>query len=299
MKRRGRVVARAGAFAVLALVLSACIKLDMDLSVHSDDTVDGTVIFALSKQLIALSGQSPEDLLGTDAPVPSDAEGVTTEPYEDDKFQGQRFTFDAVPLAQLNQGGTDEDALRITREGDTYTVNGALDLSSGATGATGLTGFPGAEELFQGAELRIRLTFPGEVLSSNGQVDGNTVTWVPKVGERLELQATASAIDNGAAGGGNTLLFVIVGAAIVVVAIVVGVLLARRRRSGAAEPAPAPMDEGAIAAPPPAATPSTAVPVSTPPEAAPPPASASAPSGAEPSPPPPPPSEPPPEPGEA
>lgn len=48
---------RLGAFAMLALLLSACIKLDMNLTVNGDDTVDGTVIFALNKELIELSGQ--------------------------------------------------------------------------------------------------------------------------------------------------------------------------------------------------------------------------------------------------
>jgi hypothetical protein len=239
MTGRRRTLVRAGAFAVLAVLFSACIKLDMNLTVASDNTVSGTVIFALNKQLIELSGQSADDLLGSTAPVPSGVQGVDTEPYEDDQFQGQKFTFDAVPLAQFNQENGDADQLRISRQGDTFTVTGALDLSSagggsGASGATGLSGFPGADEIFKSAQLKITLTFPGAVKSSNGQVNGNTVTWVPKVGERLELHATASAIGSGGSSSSSTTMLLIIAAVVVVAAIVVGILVARRRQPAVA-----------------------------------------------------------------
>ena len=100
MTRSRRALARIGAFAVLAVLLSACIKLDMNLTVNSDDTVDGTIIFALNKQLIELSGQSADDLLGDSGPIPTDAEGVSTKPYEDDEFQGQEVTLDAKTLTE-------------------------------------------------------------------------------------------------------------------------------------------------------------------------------------------------------
>ena len=75
--------------------------------------------------------------------------------------------------------------------------------------------------------------------ASGGQVDGNTVTYVPKFGERLEINATGSAIDNGEAadvtGGSSdsnlTLILIIVGA-VVVVLIVVFLVLRSRRQHG-------------------------------------------------------------------
>jgi hypothetical protein len=245
MTRRRWTVARAVAVGGLAVLLSGCMKLDMDLQVNADDTVSGKVIFALDKQLLELTGQSAEDVLGTDAPVPTDAEGVSAEPYEDDEFTGQQFSFDAVPLSRFNEG-EDPDALQIVREGDVFRVSGALDLS----GATGATGVPGFEDAFQGAELRIRISFPGEVTGSNGSVDGNTVTWEPKVGERLEIHATASAIE-GAGGGSNLPLILILVGAVAVLAIVIAVVASRRR--GGAPPAAA-EEPGAEAASPIAST---------------------------------------------
>jgi hypothetical protein len=75
MKGKARTVARIGAFAVLALLLSGCIKLTMDLQVDSDDTVSGTIQLGIQKELLELSGGSVQDLLGSDSPFPSDAPG--------------------------------------------------------------------------------------------------------------------------------------------------------------------------------------------------------------------------------
>jgi phosphatidylinositol mannoside-binding LppM-like protein len=228
MTHRWRTVGRIAGLGILALLLSACLKLDMDLQVSENNTVSGSMIFGVDKQLLELTGGSLDDFLGTDSPLPSDAEGVTTEPFEDDEFIGQRFVFDSVPLETLSSGTPDE--LRITREGDSFTVTGALDLSSGltgATGATGATGFPGAEQFLQGADLQVRITFPGPVTDTNGEVDGNTVTWVPVVGERLELRATASAIPSG--GDSNLTMLLIIAAVIVAVAVAVGIIVAQRR----------------------------------------------------------------------
>ena len=251
---RWRTAGRVAAFGALAVLLSACLKLDMDLRVSADDTVSGNVIFAMDKELLELTGQSVEDVLGADAPVPTDAQGVSAAPYEDDQFAGQQFSFDAVPLAQFNQD-EDPESLTIVREGDTFRVSGVLDLS----GATGATGLPGFEDAFQGAELRIRISFPGEVTDSNGDVDGNTVTWVPAIGERLELQATASAIESAGGGSNLTLILIVVGV-VVVLAVVVAVVTARKR---GAKPSPA--EEGAAAGPPPAVPP--AAPTTPEPEA--------------------------------
>lgn len=248
---RSRTVVRAAAFGALAVLLGACMKLDMDLQVSADDTVSGKLIFAIDKELLELTGQSAEDVLGTEAPIPTDVEGVSAEAYEDDEFAGQQFSFESVPLAQFNSS-EDPESLKILREGDVFRVSGVLDLS----GATGATGVPGFEDAFQNADLRIRIAFPGEVTEANGEIDGNTVTWTPAIGERLELQATASAIE-GAGGGSNLTLILIVAGVVLVLAIVVGVMMSRRRVApagpageavtGAMPPAaPAPPAEGSM-----------------------------------------------------
>jgi hypothetical protein len=299
MISRARTIGRLAAFGLLALLLSACLKLDMDLEVNSDDTVSGRVIFAVQKELLDLAGGNVQDILGTDAPLPEDVEGVTVEEYEDSEFSGQQFNFDSVPLAEFDQEGTGDEQLRIVREGDVFRVTGVLDLSSGfgATGATGFTGMdPG--QFFEGAELRVRIAFPGQVVEANGQVDGNSVTWEPQVGERLEIRATGSAVGGGSGGASNLTMWLIIAAVVVVAAIVVGILMARRRTPATAGgpvtgepgvmpveptgPGSAPVEPAAAGGPPTGgAPPAAGPPPPTPPSPGPP------------APPPPPPAEPP------
>ena len=118
-------------------------------------------------------------------------------------------------------------------------MTGVLDLSSGLSGATGP--FAGTGRLFENADIQISITFPGEVVQANGEVDGNTVTYVPEFGERLEINATGSAIDNGQAadvvGGSDSflpLLLIIAGVAVVLLVIIFLVVRSRSNKDGGA-----------------------------------------------------------------
>jgi hypothetical protein len=234
-------------FAGLTVLLAGCLKLDMAITISPDDTVDGEMVFAVNKQLLELTGQNLDDVLG-DATVPSDVEGATQEPYEDEDFVGTQVTFEDVALSDLSEG-SDPDALTIVRTGDTYEVDGVMDLS---TDDADLQGNPFEDQItqaFDTAELRIAITFPGEVLETNGQVDGTTVTWEPVFGERNVLTAVASASGEGASdsgddadaagatgedSGGDTLLYVI--AALVIIALVAGLFVMMRRKDPGASP---------------------------------------------------------------
>lgn len=229
MSKRMRTTARLVAVGALAVLLTGCIKLNVDFNVSSDNKVSGTMIFAFSKQLLQLTGQSAEDLIGSSVPIPSDLQGVSSKPYDDGEFVGQEFSFDSVPLTQFDSSG-DPEALSIVREGDTFKVSGVLDLSS-ATGASGATGsIPGVDQALAGAGIRISITFPGEVTDTNGTVDGRTVTWSPKIGDRLELRATASAIGSGSSSTSTILL--IGGIALGVIMVIVVIAKVMKRRTG-------------------------------------------------------------------
>ena len=180
-----------------AVLLGGCLKLDADFTVSDDDTVDGTFVFAVDKQLLALAGQDASSLteqvqrgLETDAPT---AGTVTAEPYEDDDFVGATVTFTDVPLDDFNVPGAEGpgNALTITHTGDQFEVSGELDFELGDLPGGG--GLPNLDELLASSEpeLSIALTFPGEVTSSNGSIDGCTVTWEPSLTEPTSFEATA------------------------------------------------------------------------------------------------------------
>ncbi len=222
---RSRWLARLAPLAALALVLSGCLKLDMDLELRPDDTVDGAVVFAVDKDLASLADGSLEDLV-QEAPLPSDAEGVRVEDYEDEEFVGQRWVFDGIPIGVFV--AQDPEGLSIVREGDTFRVSGTLDLA----GPTGPTGFdPSA--FFSSAEIRIAITFPGEVLSSNGRVEGNTVVWEPRFGERLEIEAVGSAIPSQRGLSTSAIVAIaLAGVALLAAVVALVVLRGRRRQAG-------------------------------------------------------------------
>ena len=256
-------------FTGLTLLLAGCLKLDMAITLSPDDTVDGEIVFAVNKELLELTGQNIDDMLG-DTAVPDDVEGATTEPYEDDRFVGTRVVFEDVALEDM-QESSDPDSLSIERVGDMYEVNGVLDLGTEDAELEGNPFEDQITEAFDTAELRIAITFPGEVLETNGRVDGTTVTWEPVFGERTEFTAVASASGDGSAGGdagtdegtgaaagssgsssgNNVLLYSVLG--LIAVAVVIGVyVMTRRRGDGPAAPAegmPVPTDRDAAPAP--------------------------------------------------
>jgi hypothetical protein len=228
MRTRLRTVAKVAAVGALALLLTGCIKLNIDLQLNTDDTVSGSMIFAFDKQLLELTGQSADDVLGSSAPLPTDQPGVSSKPYDDGKYVGQEITFDSVPLTEFSTGDT--ESLNIVREGDTFKVTGTLDLSGG-TDTGGLPTDQATQDLLAGAEIQVSVTFPGPVQDANGQIDGNTVTWNPKVGESLQIQATGSAIES-SSGGSTTTILLIVGGVVVVLIIVLVVVMMSRKRKG-------------------------------------------------------------------
>ncbi len=192
------------ALAVVALLgLSGCVRMDMDLTLSEDDTASGTVVVAFSDRLAEAMGTEPQELWqqGSDALAGELPEGATEQPYAEDGYTGGTYTFTEQPIGEI--GGLGGEELSITREGDEYVVTGTMDL----TDDTGeLESAP--PELVDEFDVRVAVTFPGEVVETDGEVLGtNTVEWRPPVGERTEMRARGSAVTNGmadASGGGAT-----------------------------------------------------------------------------------------------
>jgi hypothetical protein len=223
MVRRIRKAARPLAYGMVALLLAGCVKVDMNLEVSPENTVDGEAILAVDQSLIELSGQSPDQLF-QDLDLSDLPEGATVEPYEDEGFVGQQVNFDGVPLSEFTGGetlGASGEELSIRRVGDEFHVQGRLDMSGAE-----FTGGQFPQQFMDTFEFRIAITFPGPVRSSTGSVDGNTVTWEPRIGQNTEIRAVASAIPSG---GSPWLLIALVAAGALILGAVLFVLLGRRR----------------------------------------------------------------------
>ena len=228
--------------AALAFLLAGCFRVDMDVEVSSDDTVSGTAVIAIDESLIELSGQSADDIF-SDVDRSELPEGASVEAYSEDGFVGQQITFEDVPLEEFTSSDTFSgsglgDELRIVREGDEFVVTGALDMSGDQFTDTEIP-----QQFLENFEFTISITFPGEVTSSTGEVDGNTVTWRPQVGENTRIEARASAIPSPSSPW-LIVLLVALGAFLLGA---VAFLLMRRRAPVAAE---GPIEEGALPPPP-------------------------------------------------
>ncbi|HKA67499.1 MAG TPA: hypothetical protein VKG85_00115 [Actinomycetes bacterium] len=178
---------------VLTVLLSACIKLDMNFTVHSNDTVTGSVVAGVSKQVLpALGGEQAvrdqvQQLLSENE-LPA---GVEISNYSDDTYSGIKATFEDLALDEVNNrlANRTEGPL-IRHENGQFIVDTTLPLSGDAFGVGDLGVAAGT------GDIRIVVTFPGRVLSHNGSLDGTTVTWTGTLGQDLVMQAVSE--DSGA-----------------------------------------------------------------------------------------------------
>lgn len=232
-----------GATALATLVaasLAGCVKMDMQLDLQSDDTVDGSMVFAVSTALADLTGQDPADIAEQMSGESFDMDEGTvtsTEPYDDGEYVGQTITFEGETLDSFS-GSTDGE-LSIVREGDEFVVSGTMDLSEAALGTEGAESDEMMSGLMEGFDIQISITFPGKVSEHNGELDGNTVTWSPTYGESTELSARGSAVEGG---GGSSLplpLLIGIGAAVLIAVALIVFLVLRSRKNSAAQPAAA------------------------------------------------------------
>ena len=181
------------------VLLTGCIKLDMDLTVNSDKTVSGTVIGALSNYLAAMadeSGDAGTDSLasGLDSLFDESTPGVTIKEYNSGGFTGQKYILDHVAISNFSKTDSGGETFTIKLNGNKVTVSGVLDLSMDQETTSGLDlfGTDLTKGLFSSAQMRIAIRFPGKIISSSGEIsaDGKQVVWTPVFGERNELSAT-------------------------------------------------------------------------------------------------------------
>ena len=112
-----RTLGRLVAVAVVVVALSGCMKVDVDLKLKSNNTVDGTMILAINSSLAQLAGQDPKALadelnkgvLEGDNPPKS----ARTEAYSDGTFVGTKITFLDEPITTF-QGGSALSLIHIS-----------------------------------------------------------------------------------------------------------------------------------------------------------------------------------------
>lgn len=228
--RPGRAV---GAIAVLVAVLFAltgCFKLNMDIKVHSEKSVDYEVVYALQKDV--LKGKSFDEFMksnngSADMTIP---EGAKVEEFEDAKYKGKRISAVNIDPSKIAEAEKDSaNKMNLVKEGDFY----VLTMGNLSNDSNDPQGAQIAKAIFDEAVLKV--TFPGKVVEADGaKIDGNTATidFLATDAKQIRVKAESSAgfpIPMWALWGGIALLVVIAGV------VLLFVLLSRRK----AQPVPA------------------------------------------------------------
>jgi hypothetical protein len=245
----GRVV-RVVVLVALALLASGCVRFRGDLTVSADDLVSGTLVVALKIPDGAPAGAAADEPSSDD--IPADLrDKVSVAPYAEDGYEGSTLTLKGLTFAELD---------RVFRDGADSAAASSPSSSPGSASATpgpaasisvslrrdghrlemigrffvptlSLLGGPNEATADADFEAKMRITFPGDVISTNGQKSGRTVTWNLRPSTVEFMQATTRA-GGGAGGLVGWQLGAGVGLAVLLVG-GVGLVWMRRRRQPA------------------------------------------------------------------
>jgi hypothetical protein len=220
MRARGARLVSALVLAVtLALILAGCFQARVQLTVAADGTVDGTIHLAYDRAVLERLDRDPADAqrevlddLADDAP-----DGQMCASWQDADSIGAECELTDVALADLSRAEAFDQRLTILDQGDQLVLTAVIDLDE----------VPANDpELIATFDARVEVTFPGEVLESNGQVQGTTVVWRPEPGAQAQLHAVARAASAGeATPPAASPIWPFVAAALVVL-LIAGVILA-------------------------------------------------------------------------
>ncbi|WP_125772815.1 LppM family (lipo)protein [Antribacter gilvus] len=185
---RTRRSAAAWVLAALTLLLSGCIRADVDVVLNPDDTAGSTLVIAVEDEFADSTGREAKDVLKDALRGKGDPErgAERTEEYVEGGYTGTRYVYPVGPLASLPE--TAGLPVTVVRDGDDYVVDATVDLTEDALNIRGVR----AEDVLT---VTLRVTFPGPVAEADGTVAGTTVTWTPPVGEVSTIHARGSAVD--------------------------------------------------------------------------------------------------------
>ncbi|HCT75576.1 MAG TPA: hypothetical protein DGG94_15440 [Micromonosporaceae bacterium] len=174
-------------FATFAL--AGCMKVEMNLTVNGEqDTINGSMIFAMDKAVLTMNGKSPEEAFaGTANEIKELPKGSRSEVYDDGKFYGRRIIFENMTFEEFNRA--EPGAPRFTHQDGKYTFGMDADMSNADLGPQSAVIKP----ILDTIELKIAVTFPGKVIERDNlaELSGNTVSWKLKMGSAHKLNAVA------------------------------------------------------------------------------------------------------------
>ena len=162
--------------ATAVALLGGCARVRAALAVQPDDTVTGEIV-------IATPEKGPDDT-GPAITVPSALESeVDVSEYRQDGYTGSVLRFSGLTFDQVGQltaaGGQAGERAHLTmrRAGNRIVLEGAADLTTVPVDR---------------ADFQLKVSFPGEVLDTNGDSEAGTVSWTFTPGEVGDVNAVVA-----------------------------------------------------------------------------------------------------------
>jgi hypothetical protein len=200
------------ALLVLAALLSGCARVQAALAVQPNDTVNGQIV-------VATPAAGPNDK-GPAVTLPPDlTSAVDVSAYQQDGYVGSVLKFSQLPFDKVGElvkaVGPAGSAVKfqLRRAGGRVLVQGAADLTTVSVDK---------------ADFQLKISFPGQIVESNGDIDDQTVSWTFTPGEVGDFDATVAYADPNAPSPVNWTIGL---AVFVALASLVVVWLARRSRN--------------------------------------------------------------------
>jgi hypothetical protein len=198
-------------------LLGGCARVRTALALQPDDTVTGEIVLATPEK-------SPDDKGPTVTLPPDLASDVDVTPYRQEGYTGSVLTFTGLSFEQVGglssamgpAGSTVRFGLR--RAGGRVLVTGTVDLTTVSVDK---------------ADFQLKMSFPGRIVESNGDIDGSTASWTFDAGKAADVTAVVAYADPDAPSVLNWTLGLAAVVALVAAAVV---LLARRVRNPPVEP---------------------------------------------------------------
>ena len=218
--------------AVTAALLTGCYKADAKLELNTDNTVSGSVIIAVDVQQFKKS-LTDSSLLGPAASgvtrLPADATDEEVRalirellvedrnngsypantqigPYSTRTYEGREMVLERVPFKEFEQDGS----FAFSRDGKVFNVN----LGSAAD-------IEGSFFESPDAEIKIAVTFPGDVTETTGKIqsDNRTVVWELSEEGNIDLTATGAAVPEKPVSATFAVAMTLAGIALIVLAL--------------------------------------------------------------------------------
>lgn len=164
------------ALLVVGVAVGGCARVRTAMALQPDDTVTGEIV-------VATPERGPDDT-GPQITVPADIESdVDVSAYRQDGYTGSVLRFDGLTFDQvrlLNQvAGPAGNAaqFQLRRAGNRVQVSGRVDLKTVSVDR---------------ADFQLKISFPGDVLDTDGETDSGTVSWKFTPGEVGDFSAVVA-----------------------------------------------------------------------------------------------------------